>query len=736
MDKDITQTFPKFIYVSELLRTWETAVLLFLNKDNNTDLTLYISPYLRESGPIDFTSDRPGELKEQFKEFIRFIHFLKQLKKLNINGISELIPGEFSITLKHFSEKFPVEYIQNIQIPEGVTLELGKDGGILVTCTSVESNTDNSDKSEITRRMNTISSEISVDPDSRYVPYLENDNLQLTFPSKSSERNDGTMDIPSTPSASIADFIEWYKTLSVKPHGEGIVYFVSHSGTMKKFVGQVEKINQQQQQPSQEFQTAYDEATKTNTWSLFFKIDDENVFKGFRHAYSCDNRYMDKGFDPLTFYTNFWQQRWKGGHYTNLGLWGIFSTLKFSNEKVQTLIDDKDISSPTCLKLCKGMKTEPQEYHGPQFDNVNTLCGQQRDRMPTGIFSLSLGHCGTMEGEWGVTLDKNCIRIITDPKGRKVVLYLDKNTESIQARLFESAETSRKYTSAYSLLLQMDTALNEIIKWLFNVNILTTDNLELKKKLMESIRNFINSDQKIKERWETAFNNLYTMFNKSILFGEANCIKITANEDTDEFTLDLVGCASPTSEPGAKLNFALLSLDKDKNKIECKLFKNNTTGINFSFDNEEYLDTYLVNILIGLGVGIIEKEKQKLLKSKLIESIKNFIESNTEIDPKWKELLTHFYQSYIYKKAKKDKVGNTTPTLVVDLPTQSLPLSALAGGTTKRTRRHRKHKVIKKYTRKHKKNNKRQKSRRIQKRKKTHKRKLAKKSRKSRKLRK
>ena len=86
--------------------------ILFLNKESNTNLTLYISPYLRESGPIKFTSDRPGELKEQFKEFIRFIHFLRQLKKLNINGISELIPDEFSITLKHFSGKFPVEYIQ------------------------------------------------------------------------------------------------------------------------------------------------------------------------------------------------------------------------------------------------------------------------------------------------------------------------------------------------------------------------------------------------------------------------------------------------------------------------------------------------------------------------------------------------------------------------------------------------------------------------------------------------
>lgn len=716
-----TSEFPKFIYVSELLRTWETAVLLFLNKDNNTDLTLYISPYLRESGTIDFTSDRPGELKEQFREFIRFIHFLRELKTFDIHRISELIPDEFSITLKHFSGSFTNEYIQSIQSPEGIQVSIDN-GSINISITKNDNFQENNQKPKIAIMAN----HISEPTDRKYFSYTKDVTTtpELTFPPMTEPRNIGDMITPSEPPGSLADFVEWYKQLEIKPHGdESCVYFVSHSGTMKTFLKKI--IKDSVTKPSEDFKKEYDAAIKTNTWSLFFKTNEGNMFKGFRHAYSCDNLLMDRG--VRTFF-----KRFEVGDYTNLALWGILSTLYFSAKVMKTLVDDAILSQPG-LKISRGMETEDPIFNNSDYDSVNTLCGQQRDRMPTGIFSLSLGHCGTMEGGWGVTLDKDCIRIVTDPKGRKVVLYLDKNKKSIQARLFESAETSTKYTSAYSLPLQMDTALNEIIKWLFNVNIRTTDNLELKKKLMESITNFINSDQKIKERWETAFNNLYTKFNTSILFGEANCIKITANEDTDEFTLDLVGCASPTSEPGAKLNFALLSLDKDKNKIECKLFKNNTTGINFSFDNKEYLDTYLVNILIGLGVGSIEKEKQKLLKSKLIESIKNFIESNTEIDPKWKELLTHFYQSYIYKKAKKDKVGNTTPTLVVDLPTQSLPLSALAGGSTKRTRRHRKQKVIKKYTRKDKKNKQRRKSKHIQKRKKTHKRKLAKlgKSRKS-----
>ena len=82
LKKETQETFPNFIYVSELLRTWETAVLLFLN-GKIIELTLFISPFLRETGI--FTSDNPGDLKEQFKEFIRFISFLRFLKKENIN---------------------------------------------------------------------------------------------------------------------------------------------------------------------------------------------------------------------------------------------------------------------------------------------------------------------------------------------------------------------------------------------------------------------------------------------------------------------------------------------------------------------------------------------------------------------------------------------------------------------------------------------------------------------------
>ena len=770
MDPDASSStdtsLPNFIYVSELLRTWETAVLLFLSL-LNTLLTLYISPFLRESGV--FPSDVPGELKEQVREFVRFIAFLRELKKLNITGISDLIPESFTIILKHFGGKFDDTFTQYIEKPEGVKLIISE-GGIQIVCdfsenTGLPSHIDGIKQNNIAKMFKAI--EV---PSEGYVDYNEVSS-ELVFPPASGVRDVGSMDKPSTPPGSLADFVDWYNSLESKPDSNGdIVTAVSHSGTMKTFVESVKSVNSP---PSPSFKTEYDIAIGTNTCSLVFKSKGP-TFNIFRHAHSCDNRNMHKGTITSTS-----KRFGDSGKYASLSLWGILSTLKFSSDKMQSLITAQEIENPLGLKICRGMDKESDTYLKDTHDSMNVLCGEQRDRMPIGNFSLSLGHCGTSGGL--PTFDKNCIRIITDPKGPKVVLYLDKTNRKIQARFFKSAETSTTYEKERTQKLELQTlndALYKIISWLASdVNI----TLELKNKLMESINLFINSDKDIKSRWGNAFDALHTQFNTPAnqdplrkqqklmkerqrqlreeqrqkfianlndshtavkdtnILDEIKCIKITANKDSDNFTLDLVNCASPTSEPGAEPKFALLFLDKNEHKIECKLFEDNKlSGINFSFDNEQFLGTYLVNILTGLG--IIDKEKQKLLKSELIESIKTFIESDTEIDPEWKELLTPLYLSYIDKKAAKaeagdgdgDGVGVETTSAFDKLP----PVVMVnAGGTNKRTRRHRKHKVMKKYTRKHKKYNPRRKTRRIQKRKQTHKRKLGK-SRKSRKSRK
>jgi hypothetical protein len=73
--------------------------------------------------------------------------------------------------------------------------------------------------------------------------------------------------------------------------------------------------------------------------------------------------------------------------------------------------------------------------------------------MATNKFSIASGHCGTSDKSsfFKVTLDNDCIRIITDPNGPKVVLHLDKTSKAIDARFFQSAKTSTKYHSAIAL---------------------------------------------------------------------------------------------------------------------------------------------------------------------------------------------------------------------------------------------------------------------------------------------
>ena len=439
MNTTTTKSLPNFVYVSELLRTWETATLLFLSA-SNTNLTLHISPYLRESGPVPFPSDKPGDLKQQVREFVRFIGFLRHLKNI-LQNIKVMIPPSFVITLKHFGGPFNMNYIRGIETPKGVELSISREGGIEVKCNFANDTIPVTNSPSTLLLSNAI--EVNTNPESNYVAYSETATT-LKFPGASSGRNVGDMNTPSTPAGSLADFVKWCEDLTPKPHAEDIVYFVAHSGTMKTYVEQIEKLSPP---PSVAFKNAYEQAVKTNTWSLFFKPNDTGaIFKGFRHAHSCDNRYMDKG--AQTILTRLGEE----GEYTNLSLWGILSTLKFSNKKVQSLINDSDVGSSK-LKVCRGMDAEPSKYLGSTYDSVNELCGKQRDRMATNKFSIASGHCGTSDKSlfFNVTLNNDCIRIITDPNGPKVVLHLDKTRKAIDARFFESAKTSTKYYSAIAL---------------------------------------------------------------------------------------------------------------------------------------------------------------------------------------------------------------------------------------------------------------------------------------------
>ena len=555
LNTETQETLPNFIYVSELLRTWETAVLLFCNRIN-TELTLFISPFLRETGI--FPSDNPGHLKEQIREFIRFISFLRYLKKLKIDNISKLIPNNFMIFLKHFSGPFSLDFTSDIEEPEGVAFGIPRpmsddqdahNGCIFIRFISGERDDlgSTSDKPPTNQAILSMLNIISrgLPPAEKldyfpYNPYNSDTPTGLKFPHPSTKKAIGNMRIPSEPAGSLVDFLDWYKHLEKKPHSESkmhnSVFLVSHSGTLNTFIESV--ISVSDKKPSDKFLKEYKEAMKTNTFSLVVKEHEtQDVFNVFRHAYSCDNRYMRKGLLSL-------DKRVTAGEYTNLALWGILSTLIFSYRVINKLVNktkgihaESILHAESVLQICRGVDYEPAELHADTYDKYNILCGEQYKRMGTKNFILVLGHCGT-SSPLTHTFDNNCITLtMTDvnslASGSKVVLFLDKETrEKIEARFF-NLEKSRNYGLKHVLTLTtLKEILIAIISHIINPQKMpgSPDSLnEYIEELKNEITDFINRN-KLDPRWDgIAWKQAwYTLIDKKL--EEEEWVDLTGEE--------------------------------------------------------------------------------------------------------------------------------------------------------------------------------------------------------------
>jgi hypothetical protein len=542
--------YPSIIFVSELLRTWETAILLFLTKEN-TNLTLFISPFLREDGI--YPSDSPGIIEDQLYEFMRFLVFLGQLKKFtktatqdrDIQNLFFWIPDTFIITFKHYSGKFTDKYIGRIRRTQLLKLSATSDGALIIECPDISKITlDNFITGGMIYFLKTLNDEIlsfnGLNPGQnnavggKYTEYND-DNNRLTYPPPISDIPAFTTinnlnNVSSPPS--IITFAKWWKDNISRINSIGIhptVYFVSHSHIMQAFVNKVIKLNGQ---PSTNFIDVFDVAKKTNSWSLFFNVDGIN-FKGFRHAFSCDNRYAEKGFVKIFHRIGF-------GAYTNLALWGILSTAIFAKRKIPGLISKHNAQR---LEVSVGMKKEIKELVADEYDKYNMLCGKQDDRFKAGNFEITLSNCGTSR-KLTLTLDNDCIKIKCRKDNgtfypKKVILQLSKTTPtSIQVKFFDddsNTYTSRETISPPDNTSKPDniyipqkgsTSLLKIVSFLTEIPIpdQPIDNgtnrydelTGLTLEMTESISNFIKSDVFKKTKNNAMWDNLFTPFSGEI----------------------------------------------------------------------------------------------------------------------------------------------------------------------------------------------------------------------------
>ena len=274
--------------------------------------------------------------------------------------------------------------------------------------------------------------------------------------------------------------------------------------------------------PSRQFDLECEEAFNTNTWSLFYNKDN-NKFKVFRHAFSCDNELMEEGFTTIL-------RRFNVGDYTHLASWGILSTLLFASKTIEKLIKDDSISTPG-LKISKGMKLEPQKLiKSKVYDGVSMLCGEQRDRFRVGTFVLSLGNCGKSSSK-GFNFDKNCIEIITKPDRQKVVLFYNKTPSppSIEARLFDQVQ-SEVYDPKKKIVLDsqsLNDDLTTIARHLTEKAKDPTKTSIYTKELLRTITSFINRTLS-KTSWKSTWEKICSSSNSalSVSAGGRNTKKI------------------------------------------------------------------------------------------------------------------------------------------------------------------------------------------------------------------
>ena len=404
---------PLKVYVSALLRTWETALLLYLpflyNKEQleySQTLILEVSPFLFETDSvvgIKQNSDLPLDFEGNVKEFFNFIKLFIYLNKQGkpfIKGIAEdslknipnnftiiLVAGNIKIHLHIDIQNEKIEYFMpNIQpdkrpiniLPK--TLQKINNDIVTNISTPSDSNLNNKYESYSDDRLTKSGSPPPPPPP----PQTIYSTFQL-WGGKSIHFNDFETIAKFGPD--IFSFLKWVIEFKSHPKNTPIL-FVSHSGTMNEFLKMmISNLNYNYTAdtsanifPSQDFVNTCEKSRETNTWSMRFKYLGYNV-TGFRHAQSCDNMYKNSGGLPGPF-----TDRQNYGKYTNLSLWGIFSTLIFIHSNKDIISNFKATDNDNGgLMILSGMDKQPK-------DNITTF-GMQNELTcgdPVSRFSLPI----------------------------------------------------------------------------------------------------------------------------------------------------------------------------------------------------------------------------------------------------------------------------------------------------------------------------------------------------------
>jgi len=392
---------PLRVYVSSLLRTWETALLLFLPfLKNNTDtatatatdttytpvLVLVVSPFLREVEKIKFgikginASNESGDVANNIKQFLKFIDLYILLS--NIGDSSTKIPEHIEMQ-KPFSDdpkKFNivVEFSPNQKLY--IHVDATTSAYIVFKYDLSETGIDDTKQKEIEEyvynRVSLSEENISYIIRTQLVcfhTYIENPyitpepipykkykntidkNTQINLPyalTPMDKSNFLNFDSFSRYFPDIFNYLKW--VITIRKHPKNIpIFVVSHSKTMQDFLKKIFFcFSNSNLTPSNTFIEMYEYSIKTNLWSIRLKYMGYSVII-FRHGFTCDNMFHH---GDLTIVGT---QR-LNGYYSHLSMWGIYSVKIFCKENYTILSDITDIKD-NIPSIRFGFQKQPKE---------------------------------------------------------------------------------------------------------------------------------------------------------------------------------------------------------------------------------------------------------------------------------------------------------------------------------------------------------------------------------------
>lgn len=392
---------PLRVYVSSLLRTWETAFLLFLSfLINSTDpeyipvLVLVVSPFLREEEKSVLrikginASNKPGEIVDNIMQFLKFIdlYILLSNRHSNLKEPFDSDPKKFNIVVEfsptqklyiHVDSRNPNHIIFDYDLTDTGIDDTQKTQIETYLKEIISLNEENiafikkiiDDSSEEYRGM-----DLNSMPPTPYNSVTISKATQVNLPYTLTEMDESQFDSFDTFSNYFPDIFNYLKwVISVKKHPKNIpIFAVSHSGNMQNFLNKIFyyfNLPMNEKQPSGSFIKTYEYCTKTNLWSFTLSYMGYSVII-FRHGFTCDNMYEKAGI--------FKTGSRLGGHYTHLSMWGIYSVKLFCEKNYSILTNLTGIRD-SILSIRPGFPKQPKDkIVGKNLPNEIT-CGNYNE---------------------------------------------------------------------------------------------------------------------------------------------------------------------------------------------------------------------------------------------------------------------------------------------------------------------------------------------------------------------